>query len=212
MSRLLKAVPRSAVFALSLCSLAALVLAAIDARSRLLAFNTLKLVAATLALSLPLGSMLGLLIARTDLPLRKTACALLGLLIIVPLYLQAAAWQAGFGTFGWYSLVVESSLQAPWLAGWRGAIFVHAVAAIPWVAAIVGLAARQVEPQLEEAALLNAPAWRVFWHVTLRRITPAIGLAALWIALMVSTDMTVTDLYQCAPTPRKFTPISLHPI
>ena len=76
MSRLLKAVPRSAVFALSLCSLAALVLAAIDARSRLLAFNTLKLVAATLALSLPLGSMLGLLIARTDLPLRKTACAL----------------------------------------------------------------------------------------------------------------------------------------
>jgi iron(III) transport system permease protein len=141
--------------ALSLCGIAALALAAIDTRSRFLAFNTLKLVAATLAFSLPLGCVLGLLIARTDLPMRRTAGVLLGLLIIVPLYLQAAAWQAGFGTFGWYSLAVEASLQTPWLAGWRGAIFVHAVAAIPWVAAIVGLAARQVEPQLEEAALLD---------------------------------------------------------
>ena len=69
------------------------------------------------------------------------------------------------------------------------------MAALPWVAAIIGLAARQVEPQLEEAALLDAPAWHVFWHVTLP-ITPAIGLAALWVALLVATDMTVTDLYQ----------------
>jgi iron(III) transport system permease protein len=195
-SNLLQAVPRAAFFSIPLCGLAAVALATTDARSRFLAFNTLKLVAATLALSLPLGTVLGLLIARTDLPLRRTAAIVLGLLIVVPLYLQAAAWQAGFGTFGWYSLAVGTSLQAPWLAGWRGAIFVHALAATPWVAAIVGLAARQVEPQLEEAALLDAPGWRVFWHVTLRRIIPAIGLATLWIALLVSTDMTVTDLYQ----------------
>ena len=192
----LQSVSRTAIVALPLCGLAAVALTAIDARSRYLAFNTLKLVTAVLALGLPLGTALGLLISRTDLPLRRTATVLLGLLIVVPLYLQAAAWQAGFGTFGWYSLALGSALQTPWLAGWRGAIFVHAVAALPWVAAIIGLAARQVEPQLEEAALLDASAWRVFWHVTLRRITPAIGLAALWVALLVSTDMTVTDLYQ----------------
>jgi iron(III) transport system permease protein len=117
-------------------------------------------------------------------------------LLIVPLYLQAATWQWGFGLFGWYTLAFGSPLQVPWLVGWRGAIFVHAVADIPWVALIVGLASRQVEAQLEEAALLDALAWQVFRKVTLRRIWPAIGLAAIWVALLVATDMTVTDLYQ----------------
>jgi iron(III) transport system permease protein len=149
-----------------------------------------------LAISLPLGTVLGILIARTDLPIRRLAAAMLGLLLIVPLYLIAAAWQSGFGLFGWYTLVFGGSLQQPWLIGWRGAIFVHALAATPWVALLVGLAARQVEPQLEEAALLDASPWRVFLHVTLQRIAPALGLASLWVSLLVATDMTVTDLYQ----------------
>jgi iron(III) transport system permease protein len=182
--------------AILLLALAAALLFAADARSKSLAFNTLKLVAGTLAISLPVGSVLGLLIARTDLPLRRTAAAVLGLLLIVPLYLQAAAWQSGFGLFGWYTLAFGSPLQSPWLVGWRGAIFVHAVAAVPWVALIVGLASRQVEAQLEEAALLDASAWQVFRTVTLRRIWPAIGLAAIWVSLLAATDMTVTDLYQ----------------
>ena len=36
----------------------------------------------------------------------------------------------------------------------------------------------------------------VFWHVTLRRILPAVGVAAVWILLTVATEMAVTDLYQ----------------
>jgi len=54
-------------------------------RTRSLAFNTLKLVAGTLAISLPLGALSGILIARTDLPLRRLAAATIGLLLIVPL-------------------------------------------------------------------------------------------------------------------------------
>jgi iron(III) transport system permease protein len=164
-------------------------------RTRSLAFNTLKLVAGTLAISLPLGALSGILIARTDLPLRRLAAATIGLLLIVPLYLQAAAWQSGFGPYGWFTLAFGGSSD-PWLWKWRGAIFIHAMAAMPWVALFVGLAARQVEPQLEEAALLDAPAWRVFCLVTLRRIWPAIGLASIWVSLLAATDMTVTDLYQ----------------
>ncbi len=186
----------SSLIAFLLLAVATASLFAADARSRSLAFNTLKLVGGTLAISLPFGTVLGLLVARTDLPLRRTAAAALGLLLIVPLYLQAAAWQAGFGLFGWYTLAFSSPLQPPWLTGWRGAIFVHAIAAIPWVAFIVGVASRQVEPQLEEVALLDASGWQVFRRVTLRRIWPAIGLAAIWVALLAATDMTVTDLYQ----------------
>jgi iron(III) transport system permease protein len=180
---------------LGIAALAVASLLLAEDRTRSLAFNTLKLVAGTLAISLPLGALLGILIVRTDLPLRRVAAAAIGLLLIVPLYLQAGAWQSGFGPYGWYTLAFGGG-DDPWLWKWRGTIFVHAMAALPWVALFVGLAARQVEPELEEAALLDAPAWRVFCYVTLRRIWPAIGLASLWVALLVATDMTVTDLYQ----------------
>jgi iron(III) transport system permease protein len=161
-----------------------------------LALNTLKLIAATLAIGLPLGALLGLLIARTDLPTRRFAAAGLGLLLVVPLYLQAAAWQLGFGIFGWYTLAFGGAFEAAWLSGWRGAIFVHSIAAVPWIALFTGLSARSVEPQIEEAALLDASARQVFFAITLPRIWPALALAALWVALLVATDMTVTDLFQ----------------
>jgi iron(III) transport system permease protein len=161
-----------------------------------LVLNTLKLIAATLAIGLPLGALLGLLIARTNLPGRRFAAAALGLLLVVPLYLQAAAWQLGFGIFGWYTLMFGHALELALLSGWRGAIFVHSIAAIPWIALFVGLSSRSVEPQLEEAALLDASAWQVFRKITLRRTWPAIALAAVWVALQVATDMTVTDLFQ----------------
>ncbi|HEY2882097.1 MAG TPA: hypothetical protein VGJ15_06675, partial [Pirellulales bacterium] len=98
-----------------------------DNRSRGLALNTVKLVGATLAISLPLGSVLGVLIARTNLPLRGLAAGILGLLVIVPLYLIAAAWLSGFGQFGWFTILFGKPLTDPWLWKWRGAIFIHAV-------------------------------------------------------------------------------------
>ena len=82
------------------------------------------------------------------------------------------------------------------LSGWRGAVWVHALAAIPWVALIVGMALRFVEPELEEAAMLDASAWQVLRRVTLRRVLPAIGVAVVWVAVGVATEMTVTDIFQ----------------
>ena len=83
-------------------------LLALDPRARMLAGNTILLAGATAAASVALGAPLAFLIARTELPGRRTAGILLLTLLFTPLYLQAAAWQAGFGLQGWYSL---------WLAG-----------------------------------------------------------------------------------------------
>ena len=88
-------ISRTTFACLGLISLAVASLVLADERTRSLAFNTLKLICGTLAISLPLGALLGALIARTDLPLRRLAAATMGLLLIVPLYLQAAAWQSG---------------------------------------------------------------------------------------------------------------------
>ncbi len=169
-------------------------IAAAEPRQRTLAFNTLLLIGGVLAISLPIGTLLAVLIARTNLPLRKTFGLLLAMQLFLPLYLQASAWQAGFGLQGWYTQIFGGS-NNPWLDGWRGAIWVHALAAIPWTALIVGLGLRSVEPELEEDALLDASGPRVILHVSLRRASGAVISAALWTAIILAGEMTVTDIY-----------------
>ena len=66
-------------------------------------------------------------------------------LLFLPLYLQASAWQAGFGQEGWYS---AAGTGEPWLSGWNAAVWVHTLAAIPWVVLFAGLGLRTVEAAL----------------------------------------------------------------
>ncbi len=163
-----------------------------DARTWTLAANTLLLSGAVCALSVPLGSLLACLLVRTDLPGRRAGLVALGLMLFLPLYLHAAAWQAGFGALGWYTLAARS--QA-WLDGWTGAVWVHGLAAVPWVVLIVGAGLYRVEPELEEQALLDGSQRQVFCRVTLRSAAPAIGVAAVWVAILTASEMAVTDLF-----------------
>jgi iron(III) transport system permease protein len=164
----------------------------VDARTWTLLLNTLWLAAATCAISLPLGTVLAWLLARTDLPGRRIGIVLLVVMLFVPLYLQAAAWQAGFGLQGWFTL---AGRQPALLEGPSGAVWVHAMAAVPWVVLIVGLALRRIEPELEEQALLDGSAWQVFARVTLPGVSGAIALAALWVGIMTAGEIAVTDLF-----------------
>jgi iron(III) transport system permease protein len=176
----------------------------LDARTASLLRNTLLLSAATCAISLPLGTVLAWLLVRTDLPGRRAALVLFGVMLFVPLYLQAAAWQAGFGVQGWFTHALGQGLlksMGGWcvsrtlLEGWTGAIWVHAMAALPWVVLIVGAGFWLVEPELEEQALLDGSPWQVFRHVTLRGALAAVGVATLWVVIVTAGEMTVTDLF-----------------
>ncbi|MGA2063071.1 MAG: ABC transporter permease subunit [Thermoguttaceae bacterium] len=139
-----------------------------------------------------MGTLLAWLLWRTDLPGRRFFLGLLGVMIFVPLYLQAGAWQAGFGDQGWFTLTTNSSA---WLTGWRAAIWIHSLAALPWVVGIVGIGFRLVEPELEEQALLDGSARQVFFRVSLRGALPAVGMAGIWVAVITAGEMTVTDLF-----------------
>jgi iron(III) transport system permease protein len=166
-----------------------------DDRSGGLLVNTLTLAAATLSIAVPAGGFLGIVLARTNVWGGRFAAALLGGLLLVPLYLQAAAWQAGFGVEGWQSTLQTGGLRVPWLDGWRGAIWVHGCAGIPWVALFTGVAARSIPRTLEESALLDLSLARVFARVTLRWVLPALVLGALWVAIATMSEMSVTDLF-----------------
>ena len=156
-----------------------------------LAINSLALTLETLALSLPLGTAVAWLLLRSDLPGRRAGAGLIVVLLFLPLYLQASAWQAGFGLEGWYS----HGSGEPWLSGWNAALWVHTLAAVPWVVLFAGLGLRIVEPALEEQALLDGTPWQVFSHVTLPACWPALGLAAVWVAMYTGGEMTVTSIF-----------------
>ena len=178
----------STAIALVLICLAAMTfcLSSSQRERELLAANTLYLVSWTCVLAVPAGIYLAVLISRTNLPLRRTFGVVIVSAMFLPLYTQTAAWQAGFGQQGW---------AYHWLDGWRGAIWIHAMAAIPWVTVIVGIALRHVEPQLEEAALLSGNQWSAFFHVTLRRSWFAVVAAAVWVAIITAGEFTVTDMW-----------------
>ena len=181
--------------ALVLAAFAALSFSLTDARSRGLLTNTLQLAAGALLISVPIGTFLGLSLARTDVLGRRVAMACLGGLLLVPLYLQAAAWQAGFGAEGWQIALQASGLRVPWLDGWRGALWVHGCAGIPWVALFTGVAASSIPRAWEESAWLDLSLAGVFARVTLRSVLPAIVLGALWVAITTMVEMSATDLF-----------------
>ena len=168
-------------------------LLAADPRARVLAANTILLSVAVAAASTLVGAPLAFLLARTDVPARKASGMLLLALLFMPLYLQAAAWQAGFGLQGWSTSMAGGFVL---LDGWRGAIAIHTLAAIAWVVVIVGVGLLLAEPELEEAALLDGTPGQVFRRVTLPRAAPAVGAAFLWVAVTTAGEMTVTDLFQ----------------
>jgi iron(III) transport system permease protein len=172
-----------------------------------LAGNTLGLMLGTVALALPIGTVIAVLLYRTDLPGRGFFRFLTILALFVPLPVLVTAWQSLFGAGGW--LPINQWLQPPpgdpdvsslgtawkpWIQGMPAAIFIHTVAGLPWVILIVGLGLRWVERELEEDALTAAGPWRVLWHVTLPRCRTAIWAAGLWVALQTATEISATDM------------------
>ncbi len=158
----------------------------------LLVLNTLLLAAAVAAGSVPAGAVLGWLLARTDLPGRRGVLGLVAAMLFMPLYLQAAAWQAGCGPQGWLTMAFGSPA---WLDGWWGPVWVHTLAAVPWVALLAAAGFAAVPAQLEEQALVDASPRRVFLGVTLPLSWPMVGAAAVWVMVLTAAEMTVTDLY-----------------
>jgi iron(III) transport system permease protein len=144
------------------------------------------------------------LIVKLALPGRRIAAAGLGLLLFLPLWVQLSGWDAAFGKLGWFTLAFGGGPR-PWLAGMPGAIFIHGVTAIPWVALIVGVGLAQVDRKQEEAALLEASPLAVILSITLPQCWSFLLAAALWVVVSTATEMAVTNIYVVDPAWWTFT-------
>ena len=168
---------------------------------RELYLRTWELAWRTAALSLPLSFFLAVSLFRGRFPGRRFLQAMLLAQLFFPLYLQAAAWEAGFGRLGWYS-VSSDAVQSPWLTGMRGAVWTHVAASIPWTTLLLAVGLLSGERELEEAALLDEPPRWVLVRVILPRLVPWMMVALVWVLISAATDMTAADLYLVDTYPR----------
>lgn len=165
-------------------------------RTRWLLFQSAQLALSSAAMAIPTGVLLAWLLVRTDLPARRLLLWVLLACVTIPLYLQAAAWDAGFGQQGWWQQVAAGISTRPLLSGMRAAVWVHAVAAIPWVVLIVAAEFWRAPQELEDAALLDGTPGQIAVTLSLPQIAGAALASLLWIVITVANEISVTDLYQ----------------
>src|SRR5262245_25333526 len=78
-----------------------------DPRVGKLWLNTAYLACGAGLIALPMGTLLAVLIFKTDAPGRGLAAAMLVGMLFIPLYLITGAWDAGFGIQGWHTLTTN---------------------------------------------------------------------------------------------------------
>ena len=162
-----------------------------SARLRGLLANTASLIVGTWSICLPVGTLLALCLAKTTITGRRLIERLLIVVLFLPLFIQTTAWQAAVGHGGW--LVPEG---VNLLQGWVGTIWVHGVAAVPWVVLFVAITLRSIPRELEEESLQDAASLRVLWRVSLRRSVVSVIAAALWVAVLCAGEIVVTDVFR----------------
>ncbi len=155
--------------------------------------HTAALVAAVWILALPLGATSGWVATRSGAPGARWLWRASLVSAMLPAYVHAAAWNAGFGQQGWWT---NRSGTAALVAGFWGAAWVHGVMAVAWVTLVTGVGFLAVERCLEEAAAQDAGPWQVFRRVTMPRALGSLLAAALWVAVLVASEIGVTDFFQ----------------
>jgi len=140
------------------------------------------------------GVPLGILLGRTDLPLRGALTMLLTLPLLIPPYVIAVAWFAVLGSSGWIghflSPATSESLSSTFF-GLYGCIGALSTAFMP-VAMLLTIAyVGTVNPRLEQAGLLMSHWPHVLTRITLPLIAPAILFAAVLIFLLTLGEVGV---------------------
>jgi iron(III) transport system permease protein len=163
-----------------------------DPRAAGLLGNTVLVAAAVALVAVPIGSSTGWLIAQTDVPGRRLALPLLAGLLGAPPYVLVGAWLLVAGAGGFLPVAPDG---LPWLSGFRAAVFIHALLAIPWATIFAVAACRHGDRDWDEAAALVGSPWRAALRVAPRRLAPAAALSSVWIVLQTGGDIAVTDFF-----------------
>ena len=147
--------------------------------------NSLLLATLTTAVAGLAGVMLGILVAKTDLPLSGSLSVIFSLPLLFPPYILAVGWFEILGRGGilahWIPIGETTSR---WLFGFPGAVLVLGAAFLPIVLLLTITYLRDVNPSLEAAARLSAGWPAVLKRITIPLITPGILLSLVLVFLL----------------------------
>jgi iron(III) transport system permease protein len=155
----------------------------LDARQRALLSNTAALGTGTALLATLIGVPLGVALARVPVPSRPVWRIGLSAPVLLPPYVMGLAWVHLTGSAG-----------SQWTYSLAGAIVVLGLVFYPLSMLATEIAARRVEPRLEEAALVVASRSRVVRGITLPLVAPAVAAAALVIFVLAVSEFGVPGL------------------
>lgn len=154
------------------------------ARQASLLGTTAELVALALILVMPAGLGLAAAWFGSDAPGRRCGRVALLALLAVPLPVLAVAWQGAAGL--------------PWSAFRHGVVaagWVHAAAALPWVALAAGAGLLRADRAVVDDVAVSAAAWQAL-ATALRVCAAGVAVAALWVAAQTAGEIVVTDVAQ----------------
>jgi iron(III) transport system permease protein len=140
------------------------------------------------------GAPLGVLLGKTDLPLRGAFTMFLTLPLLVPPYVVAIAWSAVLGSTGWIGRFLAPAMSeflSSAFFGFYGCIGALSTAFMPVVMLLTIAYLGTVNPRLEQAGLLMSRWPSVLWRITLPLIARAILFAAVLVFLLTLGEVGV---------------------
>ncbi len=165
-----------------------------EPRQRLLLVNSLLLAGGSAILAAVIGTPLGVLLARVDIPAKRILRVALLIPLVVPPYILALAWIYIGGSSGLVSEILGRDLLSKWTYSTTGAALVLGLSYFPIVMLAAEFAARGVGAHLEEAALLVANPRSVFRRITAPLMAPGIAAATLLVFVLALAEFGVPGL------------------
>ncbi len=136
---------------------------------------SLEVSALAVALSLPLGVLTALALARGRFPGRQWLNGLVHLPLVLPPVVTGYLLLLTFGRQGPVGALLQQAFGITFAFRWTGAALAAGVMAFPLMVRAIRLAVEAVDPKLEQAAsTLGASRLRVFATVTLPLILPGV--------------------------------------
>ncbi|MBL8605346.1 MAG: molybdate ABC transporter permease subunit [Myxococcales bacterium] len=157
---------------------------------------TLQVVGLAMLWVLPLGALLGLVLARVTRPWVRALDALVVLPLVLPPSVTGYLLLRLLGRRGLVGRWLERAFDWRLVFTQSAAVIAVAVVALPLMAKGVEGAVRRVDPQLEEMARVHGLSqWACWWRVTLPLARPGLVGAALLAGLRALGEFGATLVF-----------------
>ncbi len=151
-----------------------------------LAGNTLAIGLGTTFFSVLIGTVLAVLIGRTDIPGKNFLKVSYLVPLLIPPYIQVIVW---IHISAFLKKFLSFNIYGLW-----GTICVLTLSYFPFAVLLLLAGLKSIDRNMEEASLFFTDKWNTFRHITLPLITPYIFCSAIFIFIFSTINFAVPEM------------------